>query len=54
MSEEFDIDAGVDEIAADMGWESTDEATDFIDESEVETNELQETALRSKRTYGIT
>ena len=43
MSEEFDIDAGVDEIAADMGWESTDESTDFIEENEEVTDEVQET-----------
>lgn len=46
MSDEFDIEAGVDAIASDMGWESNEETTyeidDVINDDEVLTDELQE------------
>jgi len=42
MDEDFDIDAGVDAIASDMGWESEEADTEIIDEPEEEIDELQE------------
>ena len=47
MSEEFDIDAGVADIASDMGWESTDESTD---EQQFEDNGVTDELQQEQKT----